>query len=76
MCLVPWRVSDLTVNANAPLLFGMPVGYASTFGYNRVIYIGKDQHVHQLTDVQTTTYWADLDLFKTILFAIAPLADF
>lgn len=66
-----WNANDLTDAAHAPLTLTQPAGYETYFdGTQRVVYQGRDRHVHELRD--SGGGWHDLDLTAA---TGAPLCD-
>ncbi|MGY1711239.1 hypothetical protein ACI8AC_17200 [Geodermatophilus sp. SYSU D00758] len=70
---VSWRHADLTVLANAPAVWGDPVGYYTPLRQTaRVVYRGHDRHVHELWLNEAGVSWRHADLTA---IADAPLTD-
>jgi hypothetical protein len=61
-----WAHGDLTDLAGAPLAAGDPFGYVSDFGplgpQARVVYRGKDAHIHELSLSAKPGHWAHRNL--------------
>ncbi|WP_431247046.1 hypothetical protein [Leifsonia xyli] len=56
-----WNANDLTGAAHAPLALGQPSGYETYYdGAQRVVYQGRDLHVHELRNAGSG--WHHLDL--------------
>ncbi len=56
-----WNANDLTNAAGAPLALGQPSGYETYYdGTQRVVYQGRDLHVHELRN--SGDGWHHLDL--------------
>jgi len=73
-----WQRTTLPTWTGGVVEWSGSTAYASSFGFNRVIYIGSDQHIHQLDDIAPNS-WADLDLFAAAAstwFAPLPLARY
>ena len=59
----PWRHSDLTAAAGAPLAAGDPAAYVTDFDHTaRVVYRGEDGHIHELWYPASTRQWGLGDL--------------
>jgi hypothetical protein len=55
-----WHHTDISALANAPAAAGDPSGYV--LGSEFVVYLGTDNHVHQLFAASTQAQWAHADL--------------
>lgn len=56
-----WNANDLTAAARAPLTLTQPFGFETSYdGAQRVVYQGRDRHVHELRNAGSG--WHDLDL--------------
>src|SRR5579884_3198821 len=62
-----WRAADLTRMTSAPLASGPALtGYSwETGGTGQVVYVGTDQHVHELA-MDTSGHWSHTDLTNLI----------
>jgi hypothetical protein len=61
---ISWVVTDLTSSSSATVTVGRggPFPYVRTDGYNSVVYIASDNHMHELAMISPPN-WADYDLF-------------
>jgi hypothetical protein len=71
-----WIWTDLTLASNATVTanMGSPFPYARTDNYSTVVYIGSDQHIHELASTLGGP-WSDGDLSAAAGDLVAPASD-
>jgi hypothetical protein len=72
----PWLATDLTLAAGAPVTAptGSAFPYVRSDGWNAIVYIGSDDHIHELARLPPSP-WFDTDLHVASGETVVPSSD-
>ena len=71
---IGWHRPDPRFNATVTANAGSPSQYARTDNWSTVVYIGSDQHIHEIASTLGGT-WSDWDLSAAASDLVAPASD-